>query len=67
MQMPASSAALTIASPSIISVFPASTDRMVAPAAFIASMVDTPTTGTSKRMSWFGFATLTMRTPAPAS
>ena len=51
MTMPASSAALMIASPSIISVFPASTDSTVAPAAFIASMVDTPTTGTSNRMS----------------
>ena len=39
-QMPASSAALTIASPSIISVLPASTDSAVAPAAFIASIVD---------------------------
>ena len=51
MQMPASSAAWMIASPSIISVLPASTDSTVAPAAFIASIVDTPTTGTSKRMS----------------
>ena len=51
MQIPASSAALMIASPSIISVLPASTDSAVAPAAFIASIVDTPTTGTSKRMS----------------
>src|SRR5262249_18915121 len=51
MQMPASSAALMIASPSIISVLPASTDSTVAPAAFIASIVATPTTGTSNRMS----------------
>ena len=49
--MPAASAARTMASPSIISVFPASTDNAVAPAAFIASIVDTPTTGTSNRMS----------------
>ena len=33
----------------------------------IASIVATPTTGTSNRMSCFGFATLTTRTPAPAS
>ena len=57
----------TIASPSNISVLPASTDSAVAPAACIASIVATPTTGTSKRMSWFGLATLTMRTPGPAS
>ncbi len=56
MQIPPSSAPLTIASPSIISVLPASIDRIVAPAAFIASIVDAPMTGTSKRMSWFGFA-----------
>ena len=61
MQMPASSAARMIASPSIMSVFPASTDSTVAPAARIACIVATPTTGTSNRMSCFGFATLTMR------
>ena len=44
-----------------ISVLPASTDSAVAPADRIAWIVATPTTGTSKRMSWFGFATLTMR------
>ena len=49
--MPASSAALMIASPSIISVLPASTDNAVAPAARIASIVATPMTGTSNRMS----------------
>ena len=67
MVMPAASAAATIASPSIMRVLPASTDNRVAPAARMASMVDTPTTGTSKRMSWLGLATLTIRTPAPAS
>ncbi len=55
-----------IASPSIMSVFPASTDSAVAPAARIACIVATPTTGTSNRMSCFGLATLTMRTPGPA-
>ena len=49
MQMPALSAAWTMASPSIISVLPASTDSTVAPTAAIAAMVDTPTTGTSTR------------------
>ena len=39
----------------------------VAPAARIAAMVGTPTTGTSKRMSCFGLATLTTTAPAPAS
>ena len=53
--------------PSNTSVLPASTDSAVAPAARIASIVATPTTGTSNRMSWFGFATFTMRTPGPAS
>ncbi len=67
MAMPASSAARTMASPSIMSVLPASTDSSVAPAACIASIVETPTTGTSNRMSWFGLATLTIRTPLPAS
>jgi hypothetical protein len=55
-----------IASPSIISVFPASTDSAVAPATRIAWIVAMPTTGTSNRISCFGFATLTMRTPGPA-
>ena len=68
MAMPASSAAATSAAgPSISSVLPASTDSAVAPAARIAAMVGTPTTGTSKRMSCFGFATLTTTAPAPAS
>ena len=49
------------------SVLPASIDSTVAPAARIASIVATPTTGTSNRMSWFGLATLTTRAPAPAS
>jgi hypothetical protein len=49
--MPASFAALIIASPSSIRVFAASTDKAVAPAARIASIVATPTTGTSNRMS----------------
>ena len=40
MQMPASSAALMIASPSIISVLPGVDRQRVAPAAFIASIVD---------------------------
>src|SRR5262245_34601231 len=49
--IPAALAAWTIASPSIISVLPASTEINVAPTAAIASMVETPTTGTSKRIS----------------
>ena len=49
--MPASFAALIIASPSSMRVFAASTDKAVAPAALIASIVATPTTGTSNRMS----------------
>jgi hypothetical protein len=49
--MPASSADATIASPSIISVLPASTESALAPATRIALMVRMPTTGTSKRMS----------------
>src|SRR6185295_5424087 len=48
---PASSAACTKRSPSTMSVLPASIDRPSAPAAFIAAMVATPTTGTSNRMS----------------
>src|SRR5262249_11683006 len=51
MEMPASLAALIIASPSSISVLAASTDKAVAPATRIASIVATPTTGTSNRMS----------------
>jgi hypothetical protein len=39
----------------------------VAPAARIAWMVARPTTGTSKRMSWPGLATLTTAVPGPAS
>src|SRR5262249_41140128 len=50
IQIAASSAASTTASPSIINVFPASTESAVAPTAFIASIVETPATGTSKRM-----------------
>ena len=61
--MPASLAARTNASPSRISVLPASIDSASAPAACIASIVATPTTGTSKRMSCVGFATLTTRVP----
>ena len=38
---------------------PASSARQVAPACFIVSIVCSPTTGTSKRMSWFGLATFT--------
>ena len=38
----------------------------VAPARAIAWIVGTPTTGTSKRMSCFGLATFTTRTPGPA-
>ena len=51
MAMPAASADLMIDSPSIISVLPASTDNSVAPAARMASIVATPMTGTSNRMS----------------
>src|SRR5215831_3718286 len=54
------------ASPSRISVLPASTESTAAPATRIACTVANPTTGTSKRMSCFGFATLTMQTPGPA-
>jgi len=45
---------------------PASIESAVAPAARIASMVAMPMTGTSNRMSCFGFATFTTRTPWPA-
>ncbi len=51
MLIPASSASLTIDGRSNSSVRPASTHRHVAPAAHIASIVATPTTGTSNRMS----------------
>ena len=57
--MPAWSAAATMAAASKSSVRPASMARQVAPARAMASMVATPMTGTSKRMSWFGLATLT--------
>ena len=59
--MPAAPAAANTCAPSITSVRPASIDIAVAPADFIASMVATPITGTSKRMSWFGLATFTTR------
>src|SRR5262249_28158965 len=49
MAIAAASAARTIASPSIISVLPASTDSTVAPARAIASIVEMPITGTSNR------------------
>src|SRR5215471_8103673 len=64
--IPASFAAAMIASPSIISALPASTDSALAPATRIAVIVATPTTGTSKRMTCFGLATLITRTPGPA-
>ena len=64
--IPAASAASKNFWPSITSVLPASIDSAVAPAAFITRIVATPTTGTSKRMSCFGLATLTIRVPAPA-
>ena len=54
------------ASPSSTSVLPASIDSADAPATRIAWIVATPITGTSNRMSCFGLATLTMRTPGPA-
>ena len=65
--MPASCAAARNARPSRMSVLPASIDRASAPAACIARIVATPTTGTSKRMSCEGFATFTTRVPGPAS
>src|ERR1035441_6153942 len=37
----------------------ASSARQVAPACFMVAIVFKPTTGTSKRMSWFGLATFT--------
>ena len=64
--MPAASAASKNAAPSTTSVFPASIEIAVAPAAFISAIVATPTTGTSKRMSCFGLATFTIRVPGPA-
>src|ERR1041385_3512392 len=53
------SARRSISSRSKRSVLPAVTQRQVAPASVMASTVGTPTTGTSKRMSWPGLATLT--------
>ena len=64
--MPASLALARIVSRSNISVLPASTDKAEAPATRIAWIVARPITGTSNRMSWFGFATFTIRTPGPA-
>ena len=58
---PLRSPTLRNASRSKISVLPASTDSTFAPASRIAWIVASPTTGTSKRMSWFGLATLMMR------
>src|ERR1041385_9239583 len=55
----AASAAWRTLAPSIIRHRPVSMARHVAPAFFIAWMVATPTTGTSKRMSWFGLAIFT--------
>ena len=51
MAIPAASAAATTAARSNTSVLPASIDRADAPAVRIASIVGTPTTGTSNRMS----------------
>lgn len=50
-QIPFLSASASISSRSNISVFPAVTERHVAPAAIIVSIVGMPTTGTSNRMS----------------
>ena len=61
--MPASSAAAIIRVLSNIRALPASSDSSVAPARAITWMVGMPTTGTSKRMSWLGLATLTTTTP----
>lgn len=49
--IPFLSARASIWSRSNIKVLPAVTDRQVAPAAIIVSIVGTPTTGTSKRIS----------------
>src|ERR1019366_7773254 len=57
--IPASSAARVVASPSSSRHRPASTARQLAPARAIVSIVFTPITGTSKRISCFGFATFT--------
>src|SRR5438270_3039685 len=57
--MLARSAAAITFSPSSRRHLPASIARQIAPAAAIVSTVLAPMTGTSKRMSWFGFATLT--------
>src|SRR5579883_91097 len=57
--IPAALARETIVSLSKTSVRPASIARHVAPARFMVSIVFKPTTGTSKRMSCFGFATFT--------
>ena len=51
MAMPAASAASITAWPSTSSALPASTDSAVAPTSRNTSMVRTPMTGTSKRMS----------------
>ena len=51
MAMPAALAASITACPSTNSALPASTDSAVAPMSRSTSMVRTPTTGTSKRMS----------------
>ncbi len=51
IQIPASSATFVIAARSNNNVRPASTHRHVAPADFIISIVATPTTGTSNRIS----------------
>src|SRR5678815_2073897 len=53
------SARAIIFSRSKIRVLPAVTERQVAPAEIIVSIVGTPTTGTSNRISWSGLATLT--------
>ena len=45
---------------------PASTARTREPASRMATSVPAPTTGTSKRMSWRGFDTLTTVVPGPA-
>ena len=59
--MDASFADAKTCSPSSTSVLPASIDNAEAPAARIAWIVARPITGTSNRMSWFGFATFTIR------
>src|ERR1039458_10020701 len=59
MAIPASLARLSRASRSKRSVRAASIERQLAPARIIVSTVEIPITGTSKRMSWLGLATLT--------